>query len=100
MCYLPGSEGGNAVSDILTGKAEFFGRLPMPYYASIEQIGAESGEVWLPRGFSVELLEGIQIGKERGRRGRRNPGRDEGIKEASAFAKGKSLFDPTFILPR
>ena len=53
MCYLPGSEGGNAVSDILTGKAEFFGRLPMPYYASIEQIGAESGEVWLPRGFSA-----------------------------------------------
>ena len=53
MCYLPGSEGGNAVSDLLTGKAEFYGRLPMPYYASVDQIGAESGEVWLPRGYSA-----------------------------------------------
>ncbi|MBO4496555.1 MAG: glycoside hydrolase family 3 C-terminal domain-containing protein, partial [Clostridiales bacterium] len=51
MCYLPGSEGGNAVSDILTGKAEFYGRLPMPYYSSVEQIGTE--ESWLPLGFSA-----------------------------------------------
>lgn len=53
MCYLPGSEGGNAVSDILTGKAEFYGRLPMPYYSSVDQIGSETGEVWLPLGFSA-----------------------------------------------
>ncbi|MBR5424971.1 MAG: glycoside hydrolase family 3 protein [Clostridiales bacterium] len=53
MCYLPGSEGGNAVSDILTGKASFYGRLPMPYYSSIDQIGSETGEVWLPVGFSA-----------------------------------------------
>ena len=53
MCYLPGSEGGNAVSDILTGKAEFYGRLPMPYYSSVDQIGSETGEVWLPVGFSA-----------------------------------------------
>lgn len=51
MCYLPGSEGGNAVYDILKGDAEFYGRLPMPYYSSIEQIGTE--ENWLPRGFSA-----------------------------------------------
>ena len=59
MCYLPGSEGGNAVADILTGAAEFYGRLPMPYYSSVEQIGAseetieELGEYWLPVGFSA-----------------------------------------------
>ena len=57
MCYLPGSEGGNAVCDILTGKAEFYGRLPMPYYSSIEQIGSETGEVWLPLGFSAAKKE-------------------------------------------
>lgn len=51
MCYLPGSEGGNAAYDILTGKVDFYGRLPMPYYASIEQIGTE--ECWLARGFSA-----------------------------------------------
>ena len=51
MCYLPGSEGGNAVADILTGKAEFFGRLPMPYYSSVDQIGTD--ECWLPLGFSA-----------------------------------------------
>ena len=57
MCYLPGSEGGNAVCDILTGKTEFYGRLPMPYYSSIEQIGSETGEVWLPLGFSAAKKE-------------------------------------------
>ena len=55
MCYLPGSEGGNAVSDILTGKESFYGRLPMPYYSSVEQIGSETGEVWLPLGYSAAV---------------------------------------------
>jgi len=53
MCYLPGSEGGNAVVDILTGAVEFNGRLPMPYYSSVEQIGSATGECWLPAGFSA-----------------------------------------------
>ncbi|MBO4928161.1 MAG: glycoside hydrolase family 3 protein [Clostridiales bacterium] len=62
MCYLPGSEGGNAVCDLLTGKEEFYGRLPMPYYSSVDQIGStgseegeESGEpqVWLERGYTA-----------------------------------------------
>ena len=39
MLYLPGSEGGNAVADVLTKKAELKGTLPMPYYSSVDQIG-------------------------------------------------------------
>lgn len=38
MLYLPGSEGGNAVADVLTKKVELTGTLPMPYYSSVDQI--------------------------------------------------------------
>lgn len=54
MCYLPGSEGGNAVVDILTGAEEFAGTLPMPYYSSVEQIG--TGECWLNVGYSAAKI--------------------------------------------
>lgn len=38
FCYLPGSEGGNGIADILTGAVPMTGTLPMPYYASEEDI--------------------------------------------------------------
>ena len=51
MCYLPGSEGGNAVVDVLTGKVPFSGTLAMPYYSSVDQIG--TGECWLDVGYTA-----------------------------------------------
>lgn len=51
MCYLPGSEGGHAIADVLTGVAEPEGKLPMPYYSSEGQIGTD--ECWLPVGYSA-----------------------------------------------
>ena len=51
MCYLPGSEGGNAVADVLTGDATPSGTLPMPYYSSIEQIG--TNKCWHDAGWSA-----------------------------------------------
>lgn len=51
MCYLPGSEGGNAVADILCGDAKFKGTLPMPYYESVDQIG--TGKCWHDVGWSA-----------------------------------------------
>ncbi len=51
MCYLPGSEGGNAVADVLTKDAEPAGKLPMPYYSSVDQIG--SGKCWHEAGWSA-----------------------------------------------
>ncbi len=51
MLYLPGSEGGNAVADVLTKQTEMKGSLPMPYYSSVSQIG--SGECWKDIGWSA-----------------------------------------------
>ena len=51
MCYLPGSEGANAIADVLTGDVPLTGTLPMPYYSSITQIG--TGECWHEAGWSA-----------------------------------------------
>ena len=50
MCYLPGSEG-QGVADVLCGGTPFTGKLPSPWYGSLDQIG--TGESWLPRGFGL-----------------------------------------------
>ena len=51
ICYLPGSEGGNAVADVLSGDVALTGTLPMPYYSSIDQIGTD--ECWHEMGWSA-----------------------------------------------
>ena len=50
MCYLPGSEG-KGISDVLCGRADFTGKLPSPWYGSVDQIG--SGRAFLERGFGL-----------------------------------------------
>ncbi|MCQ2532610.1 MAG: glycoside hydrolase family 3 C-terminal domain-containing protein [Saccharofermentans sp.] len=50
MCYLPGSQGGNAIANALMGEVEYRGTLPMPYYESVDDI--DYGDVWLPVGFT------------------------------------------------
>ncbi len=51
MLYLPGTEGGNAVADVLTKKASAEGTLPMPYYSSVSQIG--TGKCWHDVGWNA-----------------------------------------------
>ena len=51
MLYLPGTEGGNAVVDVLTQKVEMTGTLPMPYYSSVDQIG--TSECWHDIGWNA-----------------------------------------------
>ena len=51
MCYLPGSEGGNAVFDVLSGNVPLSGTLPMPYYSSLEEL--ESGNIMWDVGFTA-----------------------------------------------
>lgn len=53
MCYLPGSEGDGVVAN-LVGEHEFTGRLPMPWYRSVEDIGAENPELLFELGYGLE----------------------------------------------
>ena len=40
MCFLPGSEG-KGVANVLTGQAAFSGKLPMPWYGDVSEIGTD-----------------------------------------------------------
>lgn len=40
MCYLPGTEG-QGVATVLTGKSDFTGKLPSPWYSSVDEILTE-----------------------------------------------------------
>ena len=51
MCYLPGSEGGNAIADVITGQVPFTGTLPMPYYESEDDIRTDN--CWHEVGWSA-----------------------------------------------
>ncbi len=41
MCYLPGSEA-DGVANVLLGKSVFKGKLAMPYYSNVKDIGTEN----------------------------------------------------------
>ena len=41
MCYLPGSEG-DGIANVLAGKASFVGKLSMPWYQTVEDIGTNN----------------------------------------------------------
>ena len=51
MCYLPGSEG-QGVANVLCGLSDFTGKLPSPWYSSLEQIGTDS--CWLEKGYGLQ----------------------------------------------
>ncbi len=61
MCYLPGSEG-KGISDVLCGCANFTGKLPSPWYSSIDQIGTDKS--FLERGYGLSYGSGFQPKKE------------------------------------
>lgn len=54
MCYLPGSEGGG-IADVLLGKKDFTGKLPMPWYSSVEDINTKTA--WLEEGYGLSINE-------------------------------------------
>ncbi len=61
MCYLPGSEG-KGISDVLCGCTDFAGKLPSPWYGSIDQIGTDQS--FLERGYGFTYGNGFQPRKE------------------------------------
>ena len=50
MCYLPGSEG-DGVAEVVCGNVPFKGKLPSPWYGSLEEIGTE--ECMYPKGYGL-----------------------------------------------
>jgi beta-glucosidase len=50
MCYLPGTEGGG-IAATLTGQAPFTGRLPIPWYKSVGDIGKENPDLQFELGY-------------------------------------------------
>ncbi len=54
MCYLPGSEG-KGISDVLCGCADFTGKLPSPWYGSLDQIRTD--ECRFERGYGLNYGE-------------------------------------------
>ena len=50
MCYLPGSCG-QGITNMLCGAKPFRGKLPSPWYGSVDQIGTDS--CWLEQGYGL-----------------------------------------------
>jgi len=52
MCYLPGSEGGG-VASVLAGETDFTGKLPMPWYRDVSDIGTGTKDLLFEKGFGL-----------------------------------------------
>jgi beta-glucosidase len=52
MCYLPGSEG-EGVASVLTGETKFSGKLPMPWYKDVNQIGTGTSDLLFAEGYGL-----------------------------------------------
>ncbi len=53
MCWLPGTEGGG-VADMLAGSQPFTGRLPMPWYRTVEDIGKADADLLFEMGYGLQ----------------------------------------------
>ncbi len=52
ICYLPGTEG-DGVASVLAGEAAFTGKLAMPYYRSVSDIGKEDAQLLFEVGYGL-----------------------------------------------
>jgi beta-glucosidase len=53
MCYLPGSEG-EGIASVLFGETNFSGKLPMPYYKSVSDIGNKNADLLFDKGYGLD----------------------------------------------
>jgi beta-glucosidase len=52
MAYLPGTEG-EGIAPVLFGEKDFTGKLPMPWYGSVEDIGEKDENLLFPMGYGL-----------------------------------------------
>ncbi|SHM91751.1 glycoside hydrolase family 3 protein [Ruminococcus flavefaciens] len=89
MCYLPGSEG-KGVSDVLCGCADFKGKLPSPWYESVDQIGTD--KCWLEKGYGLTYGEDFEPVPEPVREGASADASDEAEEDpmtGTKYTKGE-----------
>ncbi|HEY5575164.1 MAG TPA: glycoside hydrolase family 3 C-terminal domain-containing protein, partial [Clostridiaceae bacterium] len=53
MCYLPGSEG-DGIASVLFGETNFSGKLSMPYYKSVSDIGNKNADLLFDKGYGLK----------------------------------------------
>lgn len=53
MAYLPGSEGGQAITNVLIGDKNFTGKVPMPWYNTIEDIKNDNPDLLYEVGYGL-----------------------------------------------
>jgi len=53
MAYLPGSEGGTAIANVLVGKKNFTGKLAMPWYKDVKDIRKEDANLLYKIGYGL-----------------------------------------------
>jgi beta-glucosidase len=53
MAYWPGSEGGQALANVIAGKRDFSGKLPMPWYRSVNDIGKRNTSLLFDLGYGL-----------------------------------------------
>jgi len=52
MCYLPGTQG-DGIASVLCGEKPFTGKLPMPYYKQVEDIGEVNAKILFETGYGL-----------------------------------------------
>ena len=52
MCYLPGTEGAG-VASVLTGETPFTGKIPMPWYKDVNEIGTAGADLQFAKGYGL-----------------------------------------------
>lgn len=52
MCYLPGTEG-DGVASVLTGETAFTGKIPMPWYKDVSDIGTAGADLQFAKGYGL-----------------------------------------------
>ena len=54
MAYLPGSEGGQAIAEVLVGNKKINGKLPMPWYQTVADIEKETPGLLFEVGYGLK----------------------------------------------